>query len=95
MDKIINFFKQWDKLVHCAVSCVVMLFFTALSTLWFNYWIALLIGTGVTAVCAFAKELADKLGDGVASWDDILADSVGWALAVLPLLIIGFGLVAI
>lgn len=95
MDKIIDFFKQWDKLAHCAASCVIMLLFSALSTLWFNYWIALLVGTGVTAVCAFGKELYDKLGNGVASWDDIIADGIGWALALIPMLIIGFGLVAI
>ena len=94
MDKIINFFKQWDKLAHTAISCVIMLFFTALSTLWFNYWIAILIGTGITTLCIFGKVFADKHGDGTPSWNDVIAGGIGWALAFIPILIIGIKLVA-
>lgn len=94
MGDIINFFKQWDKLAHACFGFLIMLWATAFSLFWFNYWTSIIIGTGVTALCAFGKELYDKLGNGVAEWKDIIACAVGWAFALIPILIIGFKLVA-
>lgn len=94
MDKIFNFFKQWDKLAHACFGFLIMLWATAFSLFWFNYWTSIIIGTGVTMLCAFGKELYDKLGNGFAEWKDILACAVGWVFALIPILIIGFKLVA-
>lgn len=95
MKDIINFFKQWDKLAHACFGFLIMLWATAFSLFWFNYLTSIIIGTGVTMLCAFGKELYDKLGNGVAEWKDILACAVGLALALIPILVIGFRLVAI
>ena len=94
MDKIIDFFKQWDKLAHASLACVIMLVTTAVCTLWMNYWAAVAVGTVVTAACAFGKELYDKLRGKVLNWKDIIACAVGWAFALIPMLVIGFKLVA-
>ena len=95
MDKIIEFLKSWDKIMHVLCSCLVMLVSTALANIWCIYWVALVIGTVVTALCAFGKEGYDKIAGKVASWKDIIADAVGYGCALIPLLIIGFSLVAI
>lgn len=89
MGKFIELFKQWDKVVHAAVSCVVMLFVTAAGTVWFNYWAAFGLGTIVTIFCAFVKEFVDKIGDGCPSWKDIIACAIGWVLTAIPLIVIG------
>ena len=94
MDKIINFFKQWDKLAHACFGFLIMLWSTALGAIWFNYWVAIVVGTGITALCAFGKELYDKLGNGTPSWNDIIACAVGWTFALIPILVIGFKLIA-
>lgn len=89
MDKIIDFFKQWDKLAHASFACVIMLFATALGSIWLNYWVSLVLGTGITALCAFGKELYDKLGNGTPNWKDIIACAIGWGFALIPLIVIG------
>ena len=81
-------------MAHASFAFVSMLWATALGSIWFNYWVAVAIGTGVTAFCAFGKELYDKLGNGTPNWKDIIACAVGWALALIPTLVIGFKLVA-
>lgn len=95
MKKIIDFFKQWDKLAHACFGFLIMLWATAFSLFRFNYWTSIIIGTGVTILCAFGKELYDKLGNGVVEWKNILACTIGWLFAIIPILVIGFRLVAI
>lgn len=91
MDKIIKFFKQWDKLAHTFVSCALMLIFTAVASIKFPDWASLLVGTGLTALCAFGKELYDSKQEGDKfDWMDILADGIGFAVALIPLIIIMF-----
>lgn len=94
MKDIINFFKQWDKLAHACFGFLITLWATAFSLFWFNYWTSIIIGTGVTALCAFGKELYDKLGNGVAEWNDIFACITGWVLAFIPIFVIGTRLIA-
>lgn len=89
MEKIINFFKQWDKLAHMTVCLIVMLVFTAIASMWFLGWVSLLIGTGVTALCAFGKEGLDSTKEGnVFSWDDIIADATGYGIALISLIML-------
>ena len=89
MEKIINFFKQWDKLAHMAACLIIMLVFTAISSMWFSGWVSLLVGTGITILCAFGKECLDSFEeDNVFSWNDIIADAAGYGIALLSLLIL-------
>lgn len=89
MDKIINFFKQWDKLAHMTICLIVMLLFTSIASMWFLGWVSLLIGTGVTALCAFGKEGLDSMEEGnLFSWDDIIADAVGWGISFICLIML-------
>ena len=95
MKDIIAFFKQWDKLAHACFGFLIMLWATVFSLFWFNYWTSTVIGIGATLFCAIGKELYDKFGNGTAEWEDILACAVGLTLALIPILVIGFRLVAI
>lgn len=95
MGKIKEFLSQKDKIMHILCSCIIMLLGTALANLGCIYWVALLVGTLITAFCAFGKELYDSFGNGTASWSDIVADAIGWGVAFIPLLIIGLALVAL
>ena len=88
MDKIINFFKQWDKLAHTAVSALIMVWFTCLGTLFFSNWIALLFGSAVTLLCGFAKEGMDSSKEGnYFSTADFLADVIGLLVVGIPLIL--------
>ena len=95
MDKILAFFKQWDKLAHACFGFLIMLWATAIALFWLNFWWSLAIGTVVTALCAFDKELYDNLTGGTPEWKDIIACAAGWLLALIPLLIIGFRMIAV
>lgn len=88
MDKIIKFFKQWDKLAHCAVSTLIMVWFTCLGSLCFNNWIALSFGAIVTVVCGITKEALDSAQEGnYFSTADLLADGIGLLAAAIPLIL--------
>ena len=95
MKKIFDFFKQWDKLAHACFGFLIMLWASALFLFWFNFWWSLAFGTLVTALCAFGKEFYDSFAGGTPEWKDIIACAVGWALSLIPLLIIGFRLIAL
>ena len=95
MDKIIDFFKQWDKLAHACFGFLIMLWATAFSLFWFNYWWSIAVGTLVTAICSFGKEAYDRMSNGTPEWNDILACAIGWAFALIPILVIGFRLIAL
>jgi len=94
MEKIIAFFKQWDKLAHACFGFLIMLWATAICLFWFNFWWSLAFGTLVTALCSFGKEFYDSFAGGTPEWKDIIACTVGWAFALIPLLVIGFRLIA-
>lgn len=95
MKQIIDFFKQWDKLCHACFGFLIMLWATAFGLFFFNYWTSIIIGTGITILCAFGKELYDKFSGGAAEWEDIFACATGWVFAVIPILVIGLRLVAL
>lgn len=95
MGKITTFFKQWDKLAHGCFGCLIMLWATAFSLFWFNYWWSLALGTLVTAVCSFGKEIYDRFSNSTPEWKDILTCTIGWLLAGIPLVIVGFKLIAV
>lgn len=88
MDKIIEFFKQWDKLAHILVSMVTMLVFTALISLSVDNWTAIGFSSIICAIAALVKEAYDAHGGGVCSRWDLLADGIGWLIATLSLVIV-------
>lgn len=88
MDNVFKFFKQWDKVIHMLASAVIMLFFTALSSLILNDWTAILVGSVICIFCGAAKEIYDSENGGTCSWNDFYADLIGWGLALIPLIIL-------
>lgn len=94
MKQIIDFFKQWDKLCHACFGFLIMLWATAFGLFFFNYWTSIPFGIVVTVVVSAGKELYDRLFGGVAEWEDFFACLAGMLLALIPILVIGFRLIA-
>lgn len=91
MKKILEFFKKWDKLAHLTACLIIMLVSTSVASMWFPGWVCLLLGTAVTAACAFGKEYLDSTKENnVFSWNDIIADGTGWGIALISLIMLFF-----
>ncbi len=89
MDKIIAFFKEWDKMTHIATCCVMEAWFTMLFLFVVKHlWIAIIGGTVLTMLVGFAKETIDADQNGYFNWKDIIADSIGTVSILIPLILI-------
>nr|DAN43717.1 MAG TPA: putative periplasmic lipoprotein [Caudoviricetes sp.] len=79
LKKIVDFFKQSDKLKHCIVNLLVMLLIGG-----FNIW----LGLGLAIGLSIGKEYGDSLAEGNQwDWNDILADGIGIAIGLLLVLL--------
>ena len=94
MKRIIDFFKQWDKLAHACAGFLIMLWVTAFGLFFFDYWTSIPFGIVVTVAISAGKEVYDKLFGGVPEWEDFFACLTGMVLAVIPILVIGLRLIA-
>ena len=76
MKKLMNILsKNVDKVLHFLVNYAVTTSFIA-----YGYWLA---GVVLSAVLSIAKELLDQYLYKGFSWEDILADAVGIACALI------------
>ena len=89
MDKILSFFKEWDKLAHITSSAILEAWFTMLFLFAVKHlWIALIASTAFTLLIGFAKETVDADQNGYFNWKDIIADSIGIVAILIPLIVI-------
>lgn len=87
MDKITEFFKQWDKSAHAFVSMTIMLVFTAIGSIFLNSWVATGLGTIICLLCGVGKEFLDSKVGKVCSIKDFYADLIGWGIAAISLIV--------
>ena len=89
MDKIFDFFNEWDKLAHTALSAILEAWFTMFFLFAVKHlWIALIASTVLTLLIGFAKETFDADQNGYFNWKDIIADSIGIVAILIPLIVI-------
>lgn len=79
-----------DKVLHVFVCMLLMLYITALAHIFCNTTVSCIIGGVITLCVGIGKELYDKNHQDKhsAEWGDILADLVGIALGLIPIIII-------
>ena len=85
MKKIIAFFKAADKQLHilAAFSIAALVYILIVASQ--PWWLAMLIGTGISAALSAVKEIWDKQNPDKHSfeWGDVIADAIGIVVFIL------------
>lgn len=79
LKKVIAFFKATDKQLHILAAFAIAALLYILIDASQPWWVAMLIGAGISAVVCAVKEILDKQNPDKHSfeWGDIIADAIG------------------